>query len=313
MQVPKLLLFSPFQKGFVRAHTRKGKTVGPYFTKRQKKIGTVKHTKKTRVDYSEKDAQLKIKLLEEKKKHHNLHVEAAKELKEKVDSHKAKGHSTFKIGNKEHDISKVAKDLNNHIEHHSNEVKSHDNHISKIKDRYKTDREYFAKKKVVKTIVKKEKPNMHVDLSNLPKLEGVSEKQVSYANDIRDVVLNNDIIKVLDATKENYDKSIKEQRERLRSRGKSDSKSLLRKIEYQKTIDRYKNLLGRFKKETSASFFLDHHHSMLKVYRRSTMSERMQQMSDDWIKSENIKDAKSYIEYDLAMRDNPIMPMLSKL
>jgi len=153
--IPSILLFSPFQKGFVRAHTRKGKTVGPYFTKRQKKIGTVKHTKKTRVDYSEKDAQLKIKLLEEKKKHHNLHVEAAKELKEKVDSHKAKGHSTFKIGNKEHDISKVTKDLNNHIEHHSNEVKSHDNHISKIKDRYKTDREYFGKKK---TLVKKESP-----------------------------------------------------------------------------------------------------------------------------------------------------------
>jgi len=148
--IPQMLLFSPFKKGFVRAHTRKGKQVGPYFTTRQKKVGEVKHTKKTRVDYSEKEAQLKIKLLHEKKKHHNLHVEAAKELKEKVDSHKAKGNTTFKIGDKHHDISKVSRDLNNHIEHHSNEVKSHDNHISKIQDRYKTDREYFVKKKAPK-------------------------------------------------------------------------------------------------------------------------------------------------------------------
>lgn len=129
---------------------------------------------------------------------------------------------------------------------------------------------------------------------------------------MRDTVLNNDIIKVLDAAKENYNKQIKEGRERLKSKGLPDSKSLLRQVEYPKTIDKYKTLLGKLKNETSASFFLDNHSSMLKVYRRSTMSEKMQQVSDDWINSENLKDAKSYISYDLDGRYNTIMPMLNK-
>lgn len=146
-----MILIFPLKKAFVKVppHIRKGKQVGgySYFDARQKKVTHVKHTKKTRVDYSEKDAKLKIQFLNAKKNHHNSQIEAAKELKEKVASHKAKGNTTFKMGDKHHDIHKVTKDLNDHISHHSNEVKSHDNHISKIKDRYKTDRGYFAKKK----------------------------------------------------------------------------------------------------------------------------------------------------------------------
>ena len=142
-----MFLILPLKKAFVKVPASANHRAYSYFNNRQKKVTHVKHTKKTRVDYSEKDAKLKIQFLNAKKNHHNSQIEAAKELKEKVASHKAKGNTTFKMGDKHHDIHKVTKDLNNHIEHHSNEVQSHDNHISKIKDRYKTDREYFTRKK----------------------------------------------------------------------------------------------------------------------------------------------------------------------
>ena len=151
-----MILILPLKKAFVKSHMRSGKMVNSYFDKREKKVTHVKHSKKTRVDYSEKDAKSKIQFLEAKKNHHNSQVEAAKELKEKVESHKAKGNTTFKMGDKHHDISKVTKDLNDHINHHSNEVESHDNHISKIKDRYKTDREYFTNKNSKRIIGGKE-------------------------------------------------------------------------------------------------------------------------------------------------------------
>jgi hypothetical protein len=139
------------EKAFVKvpAHTRKGKRIPAYtyFTDKEKKVADVRHTKKTRVDYDKKDADKKIAELEKKKQHHDDHIEAAKQEKAKVEAHKAAGNSTYKVGDKEHKVDKVIKDLNDHIEHHTNEKKSHDNHIAKIKDRYKTEQAYWDKQR----------------------------------------------------------------------------------------------------------------------------------------------------------------------
>lgn len=139
------------EKAFVRvpAHTRKGKQIPEYhyFTDREKKVADVRHQTKTRVDYGKKEADAKIAELNKKKEHHDMHIQAANDLKEKVESDRKAGKSTYKIGNKEHNINKVLKDLNDHIKHHVNEKKSHDNHIQKIHDRHKTEQAYWDKKR----------------------------------------------------------------------------------------------------------------------------------------------------------------------
>lgn len=138
------------EKAFVKAHTRKGKRIGPYFTNRTKKITTVKHTKLTGLDLSGKDAKEKIKALHKKKEHHDLHIDAATEMKAKVEAHKQSGNTTYKVGEKEHHVDKVLKDLNDHVKHHKNEITSHDNHINKIEKRHETVAKQWEEKKKVK-------------------------------------------------------------------------------------------------------------------------------------------------------------------
>ena len=145
------LVHGDLEKAYVKAHTRKGKKVGPYFTKTRKKVAVVKHKQLTRVDYGKKDAEKKIASLHKKKEHHDLHIESAKELKDKVIAHKRAGNSKFMVGKKEHHVDKVLNDLNDHIEHHTNEKRSHDNHIRKIENRHKTEARHFEKQKKVKS------------------------------------------------------------------------------------------------------------------------------------------------------------------
>jgi hypothetical protein len=144
-------LTGELEKAFVKvpAHTRKGKRIPAYtyFTDKERKIADVRHTKKTRVDYGKKEADKKIAELEKKKKHHDIQIEAAKEMKEKVESHKKSGNTHYKVVKKEIHVDEALKHLNDHIEHHTNEKKSHDNHIAKIKDRYKTEQAYWDKQR----------------------------------------------------------------------------------------------------------------------------------------------------------------------
>lgn len=142
--------YSEMYKAFVKAHTRKGKRVGPYFTARTKKVTTVKHSKLLGLDLDKKQAKEKIKALHKKKEHHDLHVDAANEMKAKVEAHKQSGNTHYKVGEKEHHVDKVLKDLDDHIDHHTNENKSHDNHINKIEKRHETVAKQWEKKKVVK-------------------------------------------------------------------------------------------------------------------------------------------------------------------
>ncbi|GAF80349.1 unnamed protein product, partial [marine sediment metagenome] len=151
------------EKAFVKATSytnKQGKTVQrkAYVDKRQKKVTHVKHSKMTRLDIAEPDAKKKIEELNKKKKHHDLNIEAATSEKEKAEAHKKAGNSTYKVGNKEHDVNAVIKHLDDHIEHHTNENKSHDNHIKKIEGRHETEAKHFEKKREKKKVVSKEKP-----------------------------------------------------------------------------------------------------------------------------------------------------------
>lgn len=149
------------EKAFVKvpAHTRNGKRIPAYtyFTDRERKVADVRHTKKTRVDYDKKDAEKKIAELEKKKEHNDINIEAAKDLKEKVEAHKKAGNTHYKAGTKEIHVDEALKHLNDHIEHHTNEKKSHDNHIAKIKDRYKTEQAYWDKQKEARKAKESEK------------------------------------------------------------------------------------------------------------------------------------------------------------
>ena len=137
-------------KAFVRAHQRKGKTVGPYFNKRTKKVTHVKHKKLTGLDLSGKEAKEKISAINKKKEHHDLHIDAANEMKSKVEAHKQAGNTSYMVGKNEHHVDKVLKDLNDHIDHHTNENRSHDNHIKKIEKRHETVAKQWEEKKKVK-------------------------------------------------------------------------------------------------------------------------------------------------------------------
>ncbi len=145
---------SDLVKAFVRvkAHTRKGKRIEAhtYFDKRTKKVANVKHQKLLGLDLSKKEADTKIAALHKKKEHHDLHIEAAEEMKAKVEAHKQSGNTQYKVGEKEHHVDKVLKDLDNHIDHHSNEKKSHDNHIRKIEKRHETVAKQWERKKEAK-------------------------------------------------------------------------------------------------------------------------------------------------------------------
>lgn len=139
------------KKAFVRVpeHKRKGKIVPAYtyFTSKSKKVADVRHKTMTRVDYGKQEAAKKVEELKKKQQHHDLHIEAAKNLHEKVTAHKKAGNITYKIGEKEHHVDKVLKDLNDHIEHHTNEKQTHENHIKKIKNRHATEQAHWDKKR----------------------------------------------------------------------------------------------------------------------------------------------------------------------
>lgn len=137
-------------KAFVRAHKRKGKTVGPYFNKRTKKVTHVKHTKLLGLDLSGKEAKEKISAINKKKEHHDLHIDAASDMKVKVEAHKQAGNTSYTVGKNEHHVDKVLKDLDDHIDHHTNENRSHDNHIKKIEKRHETVAKQWEEKKKVK-------------------------------------------------------------------------------------------------------------------------------------------------------------------
>jgi hypothetical protein len=175
-----------FQKGFVKAHTRKGKQVASYFTKTKKNVAIVRHKTKTRMDLSGDQAKAKIKALESKKQRHSEHIDHATILKAEVEKHKAQGNTHFKVGKTEHHVDKVLKDLKDHIDHHSNEKKSHDNHINKIKDRHETEAKHWEKKAVV-IESKKKLPKKAVTISG-KKIKGNSGKTKTYEISTREKV-----------------------------------------------------------------------------------------------------------------------------
>ena len=215
-----------FKKGFVKQHTRKGKTVAAYYTKRKKKVGDVKHVTMHRLDLTPKEANAKIALLEKAKKVHQDHIDLAKEHKKEAEESKAGGKEYYEKHGRKYLVDPAINHLNDHIKHHTNKKQSHDNHIKKIEGRWETEHEYWDKKRAEKkdkkkltekvvTVHREKKPEnkKDLDVSSLPELKGVSEKQVSYANDMRDVVLNNDIITILNKTKDKYNQLISNKKE----------------------------------------------------------------------------------------------------
>lgn len=198
--VPRSLLM----KGFVKQHQRAGKTVGPYFTKTKKKIADVRHIKKTRVDLSGAGAKAKIEALETKKKLHDEHIDHATVLKAEVEKHKSSGNTHYHVGKTKHHVDTLLTHLNDHIDHHSNEKKSHHNHIEKIKDRHETEARYWEKKSVVvakKNISNKSVVEKEYQVPKMPELEG-SQNQVKWASDIRKKAIG-DIEKKIDESKDN--------------------------------------------------------------------------------------------------------------
>lgn len=136
-----LLLINPLEKGFVRAHTRKGKTVGPYFTKRPPGKVQEKHLKERFYDHDKASAKKLHEELEAKKQKHQVILEAAQkhhdELKkqgppekEEVISHKVKlSHLQAEIKNQQTNID------------------NHSRKQSHIKDRYQISSKQIVRKK----------------------------------------------------------------------------------------------------------------------------------------------------------------------
>ncbi|MCK4820374.1 hypothetical protein KA005_31710, partial [bacterium] len=75
--LPSMLLFSPLEKGYVKPHTRKGKSVAGFFTKRPPAQVPQKHTKERFHDHSGETAKAAHEELESEKAKHQLLLEAA--------------------------------------------------------------------------------------------------------------------------------------------------------------------------------------------------------------------------------------------
>ena len=76
--IPSVLLFSPFKKGYVKPHTRKGKAVAGFFTKRPPGKIQEKHTRERFHDHSKESAKKTHEELEAKKASHQSILDALK-------------------------------------------------------------------------------------------------------------------------------------------------------------------------------------------------------------------------------------------
>lgn len=113
------LLWNPFQKGFVRAHKRNGKTVGPYFTKRPPAVVKEKHTRERYHDLDTKSAQKQHQELEDKKGKHQTILDS---LKSHYDELKNKGPSKEDSG-----VPHKTK-----LSHLKQEIKNQEMHIANL-------------------------------------------------------------------------------------------------------------------------------------------------------------------------------------
>lgn len=137
--IPSFLLFSPFQKGYVQAHTRMGKQVGPYFTKRPPGKVQEKHTRERFIDHDKESAAKAHAELESLKSKHQELLNAAQkhhdELKSKGSSEGAVDHKT-KLSHLKAEI----KNQKTNIDNHSRKQKL-------IKDRYKISSKQIVQRK----------------------------------------------------------------------------------------------------------------------------------------------------------------------
>lgn len=120
-----------FEKSFVKAHTRKGKTVGPYFTKRQPKAVKEKHTKERFYDHDKKSAGKAHNDLENKKDTHKVIIQALKDHHDKLTKEGTKeGEKGLSHHEKLSQLKSEIKNQETHIENHSRKQEH-------IKNRYK--------------------------------------------------------------------------------------------------------------------------------------------------------------------------------
>jgi len=138
--IPSLLLFSPFQKGYVQAHTRKGKRVGPYFTKRQPGQVQEKHTRDRFIDHDKASASKAHEELESLKAKHQELLNAAKKHHDEI---KSKGPVEGERVDHKTKLSHLKAEIKNqktHIDNHSRKQKL-------IKDRYKISSKQITQRK----------------------------------------------------------------------------------------------------------------------------------------------------------------------
>lgn len=118
-------------KAFVRQHTRKGKNVGPYFTKRPPGKVSEKHTKERFYDHSKETASKAHEELESKKAHHESVLDALKKHHEElVKKGPSKDEKGLSHADKIKHLKAEMKNQNQHIENHSRKQ-------GHIKNRYK--------------------------------------------------------------------------------------------------------------------------------------------------------------------------------
>jgi len=168
LSIPSVLLFSPFEKGFVHQHTRKnGTVVQAHFTKRPPKKIEAKHFKRRS---KESDAGVIKKMhteLEEKKKKHKVLLEAAKKHHEELTSQGPPKKEEKGLTHKEK------------LDHLQSEINSQQTHI----DNHSRKQEHIKsgdKKSQKDIVVKKSK------VAAIKKIKGHTDEQKSTIKKIQD-------------------------------------------------------------------------------------------------------------------------------
>jgi hypothetical protein len=130
-----ILLFNPFEKAYVKPHTRKGKRIEGYFTKRPPAKVEAKHTKKRFIDHDAKSADKAHKELEEKKRKHQVILQSLQNHHEKIRKEGHKDNSGLAHHEKLSHIQQEIENQKTHIENASRKQDLINNRYNILKNR----------------------------------------------------------------------------------------------------------------------------------------------------------------------------------
>lgn len=158
-----------FQKGFVRSHTRNGKQVAGFYTKRKPGKVDEKHAKARFYDHDKSSAKKAHEDLETRKSKHKVTIDALKNELSRIKKEGPKDEENISHIDKLSHLNQQIKNEDQHIDNHS---KKQDH----IRNRYKIAGEQHERKRVKSDLEKKIAPHSEEQKETIRKIHGEHQK-----------------------------------------------------------------------------------------------------------------------------------------